>query len=301
MNSSLLLTLLLGYVGLIRAQGGMTGYGPQVIQGYARRVGSHRLTGRGFTSGVQNDGFTSGVQNGGFASGVQNGGFASGLQNGGFASGLQNGGFASGLQNGGFASRSQNVGFAASSALRGSAIDINNFANIDASAFGFRNFAPEYVSIADFDFGAARQAAAAFAPEEAINAASQEQVVIGRRFRSGSARQTETSSASREGSGSGEAGIELSAERTASQDATQQFSQTASGDGSTKQGAGYAFERGNDGSVRFQPVRLDSLPVHSGPRSQLPVAARTGGGLNPLGALGARGFVRRRTGARTTA
>lgn len=177
--------------------------------------------------------------------------------------------------------------------ITGSApIDINNFANIDASAFGFRNFAPQYVDIENFDFNNARQSAAALAPRDAITSGELQQVVVGRRFRSGFARQTETSSASREGRGSGEAGIELTAARSASQDATQQFSQTANGEGKTEQGAAYAFER-NQGQIRFQPVQLESLPVHSGPRSQLPSSSSaSGGGLRGLAALGAGGFSR---------
>ncbi|XP_014667236.1 PREDICTED: uncharacterized protein LOC106808860 [Priapulus caudatus] len=153
-------------------------------------------------------------------------------------------------------------------------VDINNFANIDASAFGFDNFGNLYINVEAFDFNGWRNTAHSAAPREALNAAQTEQIVIGRRFRNGYARQTETSGASREGSGSGTSGIELSATRTASQDATQQFTQTASGDGSTEQGAGYGFEKNNNGAIRFVPVAVDSLPVHSGPRNQLPASAR---------------------------
>lgn len=179
-----------------------------------------------------------------------------------------------GTSGGGFRTTS---GSSAQSAFRGAglqgfgsgAIDINNFGNIDASAFGFDAFGNLYINVEAFDFNAWRNAAAALAPREALTGAQQEQVVIGSRFRSGYARQHETSSSERSGSGSGEAGIELSASRTASQDATQQYTHTASGEGKTEQGAAYGYQR--TPNLQFQTVRLESLPVHSGPRSQLPV------------------------------
>ncbi|XP_014673000.1 PREDICTED: glycine, alanine and asparagine-rich protein-like isoform X2 [Priapulus caudatus] len=226
----------------------------QVVSGGAGRVG-------GFSAG--------GARVGGFsAGGARVGGFsAGGARGGGFsAGGARGGSFGGGSISSGISS-----GFGMA---QGGNIDPNNFANIDASAFGFDNFGNTYINVEAFDFNNWRNAAQALAPREAINAAQTEQIVIGRRFRSGSARQTETSSASKEGSGNGEAGIELSASRTASQDATQQFKQQASGDGSTSQGATYGFERNNNGQIRFAPVKLDSLPVHSGPRSQVPQPMR---------------------------
>lgn len=157
----------------------------------------------------------------------------------------------------------------------GGSVDVNNFGDfLDTRAFGIVNFAPGYVAIENFDFDSARQGALQLAPAGSIIPGQAEQVVIGRRFRSGYARQTETSGALRSGAGSGESGIDLAATRSAKQDATQQFSQTASGDGSTGQGSGYQFSSGNSGQIRFQPVQLEPSPVHSGPRAALPVGVR---------------------------
>ncbi|XP_014661568.1 PREDICTED: glycine-rich RNA-binding protein 5, mitochondrial-like [Priapulus caudatus] len=149
--------------------------------------------------------------------------------------------------------------------------NIDNFGNIiDASSFGIDQFGRNYINIDAFDFSGAFDAAQKLAPRESLTPSQREQIVIGRRYRSGSARQFETSNALREGSGNGQSGIDLSARRTASQDATQQFTQQATGEGATRQGATYGFERNNNGQIRFAPVKLDSLPVHAGPRSQVP-------------------------------
>ncbi|XP_014681461.1 PREDICTED: protein PopA1-like [Priapulus caudatus] len=147
-----------------------------------------------------------------------------------------------GFSSGGSRSAGTGVG-----SFGGGQINVQSFGNIDSDSFGFDNFGGQYVDVDKFDFNNARSSAQALAPRESINQAQQEQIVIGKRFRSGYARQTETSSAVKEGTGSGEAGIELAASRTANQDATQQFKQDASGEGKTEQGAGYGFERNNKG------------------------------------------------------
>ncbi|XP_014681743.1 PREDICTED: uncharacterized PE-PGRS family protein PE_PGRS10-like [Priapulus caudatus] len=247
-----------GGAGGFRAAGGAGGAGGFRAAGGAGGAGSFRTAGG--AGGFRATGGSGGIGRGGssFSSGSS---FRSG--------GTGSGGFRSSAVKSGGGSFVNLPTFGGDNT-----VDINNFANIDASTFGFDNFGNLYINVEAFDLKGWRNTAQAAAPREALNPAQTEQIVVGSRFRNGYARQTETSGASREGSGSGSSGIELSATRTASQDATQQFTQEASGEGSTEQGAGYVFERNNNGEIRFVPVAVDSLPVHSGPRSQLPASAR---------------------------
>lgn len=176
----------------------------------------------------------------------------------------------------GIRSGSRTLGFGVGSV--GGAININNFANIDGSSFGLTNFAPQYVNILSFDFNRARADAFADAPRGSINTEARQQI-IGRRFASGSAAQTQTSASERSGSGNGVAGIELTASRSASQDAQQQFTQQAVADGATELGNAYGFSANNRGQIRYNPVQVESLPVHAAPRSSLPATVRVQGGI----------------------
>ncbi|XP_014681843.1 PREDICTED: uncharacterized protein LOC106821510 [Priapulus caudatus] len=152
--------------------------------------------------------------------------------------------------------------------------DVNTFSSfLDASAFGLDNIAPNYVSLGLFDFNNWRREADSLAPPEAFSASLTEEapVVIGKRYRSGIARTMETSSAEREGNGSGEAGVEVSATRSANQDATQSFTQDGAGEGETAQGADYSFSQNNDGTIVFQAVpHQEELRIHAGPASAVP-------------------------------
>ncbi|XP_014678992.1 PREDICTED: glycine, alanine and asparagine-rich protein-like [Priapulus caudatus] len=262
------------------------GYGSgSGFTGGARFAGIQR-GGSGFTGGARfagiqsgGSGFTGGARFAGIQRGGSFGGISGGATNFGGIGARRSIRVGGGAARFGGARRSFQLSSGGGFQRGGATIDVNNFANIDARSFGLNNFAPDFVNIATFDFDGARRSAASFAPRDSlVSGNALQQIVVGRRFRSGSARQTESSGALKEGSGRGEAGIELAASRSASQDATQQFTQTASGEGSTSQGAGYAFERNNNGQIRFSPVRIESASVHAGPRSRLPTSAVGYGG-----------------------
>lgn len=152
-------------------------------------------------------------------------------------------------------------------------ISLDSFGNIQIDAFGLKNFGKDYVNIEQRNFNDWRTDARSLVPSGAPSRAQNDQVVIGQRYRSGFAKQTESSSAERKGSGTGSSGIELSATRRASQDANKRFSQIASGEGRTEQGGTYEFQR--QPNFAFKPVEISPTSFHSGPQSTLPVSLRS--------------------------
>lgn len=194
---------------------------------------------------------------------------------------LPTGNFQQNFQNfgGQSSSNSRQFGSAFSSAglpgFGNNEIDINSFGMLNPEAFGFEEFGRNYINVEDWNFNTWRDGAQAQAPQMSFAPQSQEQAVIGTRFRSGSARQTETSTGEKTGSGSGEGTVELSATRSGSNDVTQSYSQTGSGEGTNEERASYGFQK--NPNFQFQTIQLEAAPVHSGPASTLPDRLQRGG------------------------
>ncbi|XP_014674790.1 PREDICTED: uncharacterized protein LOC106814921 [Priapulus caudatus] len=146
----------------------------------------------------------------------------------------------------------------------GDEFDINTFGTLRAGNFGVPTFAGPYVDIGQFDFAARKEAAFASAPGDSrVKEGALQQVPVGRRYKSGFARQVESSAADKAGSGSGETTVEVAASQKADQALEQTFKQEGTGEGSVKEGATYGFEQ--DDQIPFQPVEIEAVPVHAGP------------------------------------
>ncbi|XP_014679492.1 PREDICTED: keratin, type I cytoskeletal 9-like, partial [Priapulus caudatus] len=134
---------------------------------------------------------------------------------------------------------------------------LRGWGRLDDVQFDDTGFGHEYVDVASFSYDAARDAAAAGAPRG--SAPPSVQAVVGERYRSGYAHQTDSSHALRTGSGVGEAGVQLEASRSAQQVAREQFAQDASGEGATRQAGAYAFRRGDSGGIMYEPVNTQTV------------------------------------------
>lgn len=137
---------------------------------------------------------------------------------------------------------------------------LKSFGTLGIGSFGLGGYSPEYVDLEAYDFNAGRNDAARAAPPG--SRPKTRVAVIGRQYKSGNAHQYVGSQAHREGQGSGSAGVQVGAYRTANQNANQQFSQGAAGSGHTEAGAAYRFHKYPE--VRYQPVPVQEPKVHYG-------------------------------------
>ncbi|XP_014668194.1 PREDICTED: uncharacterized protein LOC106809579 [Priapulus caudatus] len=100
---------------------------------------------------------------------------------------------------------------------------------------------------------------------------------VGNRYRSGFARQFNSDSADRIGSGSGVVIAEFTASRKADQEILKEFLQEASSDGKYNSGLAYDFAKPTR-DVSYQPVSIEPAKIHVGKAQPTYAAPSTGSG-----------------------